>query len=184
MIDWLTLFSVSSLWWTWLPSTFWSSSFNRSFLSTSQNMRWVGNCSKTKWIWNKHNDLITFLKVYNSPCMPSWAADLLRAGRSCKPCWRHCLMYLVWIERVDQENFFSFSQYMKTWEHPVKLISCRFGMGKKKYYFTQIVNVMWNSLPVMAKEIKGVRFMEDTGHGDWILEPRGNLRKPLASVPC
>ena len=51
------------------------------------------------------------------------------------------------MENVDRESFFSLSQNTRTRGHPMKLIGGRSRTNKRKYFFTQCIVKVWNSLP-------------------------------------
>ena len=60
------------------------------------------------------------------------------------------------MENVDRETFLSLSQNTRTRGHPIKLIGGRSSSNKKKYFFTQHIVKLWNSLPqdvVMATNL-------------------------------
>ena len=50
------------------------------------------------------------------------------------------------VVNVDREAFFSLSQNNRTQDHPIKLIGGRFRTNKRKYFFTQHIVKLWNSL--------------------------------------
>ena len=62
------------------------------------------------------------------------------------------------MKNVDRETFFSLSH--NTQAHPMKLIVGRFRTDKRKYFFTQRIVKLWNSLPqdvVMATNLDGFK---------------------------
>ena len=64
------------------------------------------------------------------------------------------------VENVDRETFFSLSQNTRTRGHPMKLIGGRSRTNKRKYFFTQRIVKIWNSLPqdvVMATNLDGFK---------------------------
>ena len=77
------------------------------------------------------------------------------------------------VENVTRETFFSLSQNTRTQGHPMKLIGGRFRTNKRKYFFTQCIVKLWNSLPqdvVMATNLDGfkrglARFLEKAING-------------------
>ena len=62
------------------------------------------------------------------------------------------------MENVDRETFFPLSQNTRIQAHPMKLIGGRSRTNKRKYFFTQHIVKLWNSLPqdvVMATNLDG-----------------------------
>ena len=51
------------------------------------------------------------------------------------------------VEKVDRETFFSLTQNSRTRGHPMKLTGGRSRTNKRKYFFTQHIVKLWNSLP-------------------------------------
>ena len=68
-------------------------------------------------------------------------------------------------EKVDWDTFFSLSHNTGTQRgHPMKLIGGGFRTDKRKYFFTQCIVKLWNSLPqnvVMATNLDGFKRVLD-----------------------
>ena len=64
------------------------------------------------------------------------------------------------VGNVERETFFSLSQNTRTRGHPMKLIGGRSRTNKRKYFSTQHIVELWNSLPqdvVMATHLDGFK---------------------------